>query len=90
MSRALSLRGPRTISSYFVMLFVHLSMSFVKLRRAAYLYFDPEGAVNIVATPAPTWPQAPSQRTVQVVSLVSGERVGGQSSQRRSRVGLVT
>jgi hypothetical protein len=56
MSRALSLRRPRTISSYFAMLFVHLPESFVKLSRAAYLYFDPEGAVNIAATLAPTWP----------------------------------
>lgn len=52
MPRALSLRRPRTIVSYFAMLFVYLSESFVKLSQATYLYLDPEGAVNIVATPA--------------------------------------
>lgn len=44
------------IASYFVMLFVYLSESFVKLRRVAYLYLDPKGAVNTSATLAPEWP----------------------------------
>jgi hypothetical protein len=44
------------IASYSVMLFVHLSESFVKLRRVAYLYLDPNGTVNTSATPAPEWP----------------------------------
>jgi hypothetical protein len=35
--RALSLRRPRMTASYSAMLFVHLSDSRVKLKRAAYL-----------------------------------------------------
>jgi hypothetical protein len=38
------------------MLFVHLSESFVNLSRMAYLYLDPEGDVDIAATPVPEWP----------------------------------
>jgi hypothetical protein len=42
-------------------LFVHLSDSSVKLRRATYLYLIPMGDVMIAAVPAPTWHHAPLQ-----------------------------
>lgn len=59
------------------MLFVHLSESFVEFSQATYLYLYLEGAINIVMTPAPEWPHAPSQRMIRVVSLVNGEGVVG-------------
>jgi hypothetical protein len=43
--RALSLRRPRMTASYSAMLFVHLSDSRAKLRRAAYLCLTPVGEV---------------------------------------------
>jgi hypothetical protein len=47
--RALSFRSPRMTTSYSSMLFMHLSDSSAKLRRAAYLYLRPVGDVIIVA-----------------------------------------
>jgi hypothetical protein len=41
-------------ASYFAILFVHLSDSSAKLRRAMYLYLRHVGDVIIVAVPAPT------------------------------------
>jgi hypothetical protein len=50
--RALSFRSPRMISSYSVMLFVHLSDSSAKLRCVSYLYLAPDGVVMTAAAPA--------------------------------------
>jgi hypothetical protein len=36
------------IASYFVMLFVHLLESFVKMRSAVYLYLHPKGVVHVL------------------------------------------
>lgn len=47
--RALSLRSPRMIASYFAMLFVHLSDSNAKFRRVVYLYLAPDGDVMTAA-----------------------------------------
>ena len=63
--RALSLRRPRMTASYSAMLFVHLSDSRAKLRRAAYLCLTPAGEVMTAAAPAPAWRHAPSQWIVQ-------------------------
>ena len=65
---ALSLRRPRMTASYSAMLFVHLSDSRAKLRRAAYLCLTPVGEVMTVAAPAPVWHHAPSQWIVQTFS----------------------
>jgi hypothetical protein len=51
--RARSLRSPRMTASYSAMLFVHLSDSSAKLRRATYLYLTLVGDVMIAAAPAP-------------------------------------
>jgi hypothetical protein len=52
--RARSLRSPKMTASYSAILFVHLSDSSVKRRRAMYLYLSHVGYVMIVAAPAPT------------------------------------
>jgi hypothetical protein len=52
--RALSFRSPRMTASYSSMLFMHLSYSSAKLRRATYLYLRLVGDVMIAAVPAPT------------------------------------
>jgi hypothetical protein len=49
------------------MLFVHLSDSKAKLRRAAYLYLTLMGDVMIAAVPTPAGHHAPSQWIVQTV-----------------------
>jgi hypothetical protein len=60
-SSAFTLRRPRIMASYSAMLFVHLSDSRAKLRRAAYLCLTLVGDVIIAAAPAPAWHHAPSQ-----------------------------
>jgi hypothetical protein len=65
---AFSLRRPRITASYSAMLFVHLSDSRAKLRRAAYLCLMPVGDVIIAAAPAPAWHHAPSQWMVHTFS----------------------
>jgi hypothetical protein len=55
-------------ASYSAMLFVHLSDSRVKLKRAAYLCLTPAGEVMTAAAPAPAWHHAPSQWIVQTFS----------------------
>jgi hypothetical protein len=67
--RALSLRRPRMTASYSAMLFVHLSDSRAKLRRAAYLCLTPAGEVMTAAAPAPAWHHASSQWIVQTFSV---------------------
>jgi hypothetical protein len=51
--RARSLQSPRMTASYSTILFVHLSVSSAKQRRAAYLYLSLVGDVIIVAVPRP-------------------------------------
>jgi hypothetical protein len=51
--RARNLRSPKMTASYSAMLFVHLSDSIAKRRRAAYLYLSPACDVMIVAALAP-------------------------------------
>jgi hypothetical protein len=51
--RARSLRSLRMTTSYSTILFMHLSDSSAKRRRATYLYLRPVGDVIIVAAPAP-------------------------------------
>jgi hypothetical protein len=53
MPRALSLQSPKMTTSYSAMLFVHLFDSRAKMRWATYLYLALDGAMMIVATPAP-------------------------------------
>jgi hypothetical protein len=65
---AFSLRRPRITTSYSAMLFVHLSDSRAKLRRAAYLCLTSVGDVIIVAAPAPAWRHALSQWMVHTFS----------------------
>jgi hypothetical protein len=65
---ALSLRRPRMMASYSAMLFMHLSDSKAKLRRAAYLCLMPVGDVIIAAAPTPAWHHAPSQWMVHTFS----------------------
>jgi DNA-binding MarR family transcriptional regulator len=50
--RARSLQSPRMTASYSAMLFVHLSDSSAKPRRAVYLYLTPAGDEIIAAAPA--------------------------------------
>src|SRR5687768_14527326 len=50
------------------MLFVHLSDSRAKLRRAAYLCLTLVGDVMIAAAPAPAWHHVPSQWMVHTFS----------------------
>jgi hypothetical protein len=66
--RALSLRRSRMTASYSAILFVHMSDSRAKLRRAAYLCLTPTGEVMTAAAPAPAWHHAPSQWIVQTFS----------------------
>jgi hypothetical protein len=68
--RALSFRSPKMAASYYVILFVHLSNSSVKLRHAAYLYLVPEGDVMTAIAPAHAWHHAPSQWIVQTISML--------------------
>jgi hypothetical protein len=56
------------MTSYSAMLFVHLSDSKAKLRRAVYLCLTPVGDVIIAAVPAPAWHHAPSQWMVHTFS----------------------
>jgi hypothetical protein len=51
--RVHSLRSPRMMASYSAILFVHLSDSSAKRRRATYLYLRPMGDVIIAITSAP-------------------------------------
>jgi hypothetical protein len=51
--RARSLRRPKIIASYSAMLFVHLSESSAKRRRATYLCLSPVGDVMITVAPVP-------------------------------------
>ena len=85
--RALSLRRPRITASYSAILFVHLSDSRVKLRRAAYLCLTPAGEVTTAAAPAPAWHHAPSQWIVQTFSTDGSSYVIGpvQSTTKSSR-----
>jgi hypothetical protein len=83
--RALSLRRPRMTASYSAMLFVHLSDSRAKLRRAAYLCLTPAGEVMTAAAPAPAWHHAPSQWIVQTFSADgSGYVIGPVQSTMKS------
>jgi hypothetical protein len=85
--RALSLRRPRITASYSNILFVHLSDSRAKLRRAAYLCLIPAREVTIAATPAPAWHHAPSQWMVQTFSVLGSGCVTGpvQSTTKSAR-----
>jgi hypothetical protein len=65
---AFSLRRPRITASYSAMLFVHLSDSRAKLRRAAYLCLTLVGDVIIAAAPALAWHHALSQWMVHTFS----------------------
>jgi hypothetical protein len=65
-----SLRSPSNTTSYSAILLVHLSMSLVNWRRAAYLNLMPEGEIRIAAAPTPVQPQAPSQYTCHGVSVM--------------------
>jgi hypothetical protein len=53
---------------YSAMLFVHLSDSRAKMRRAAYRCLTPAGEAMTAAAPAPAWHHAPSQWIVQTFS----------------------
>jgi hypothetical protein len=64
-------------ASYSAMLFVHLSDSRAKLKRAAYLCLTPAGEVMTAAAPAPAWHQAPSQWIVQIFSADGSDCVIG-------------
>jgi hypothetical protein len=55
-------------TSYSAMLFVHLSDSKAKLRRAAYLCLMHVGDVIIAAAPTPAWHHASSQWMVHTFS----------------------
>jgi hypothetical protein len=85
--RALSLRRPRMTTSYSAMLFVHLSDSRAKLRRAAYLCLTPAGEVMTAAAPAPAWHHALSQWIVQTFSSDGSDSVIGpvQSTTKSAR-----
>jgi hypothetical protein len=56
-------------TSYSAMLFVHLSDSRAKLKRAANLCLTSAGEVMTAAAPAPAWHHAPSQWIVQTFSV---------------------
>jgi hypothetical protein len=72
-------------ASYSTMLFVHLSDSRAKLRRAAYLCLTPAGEVMTAAAPAPAWHHAPSQWIVQTLSVNgSGYVIGPVQSTTKS------
>jgi hypothetical protein len=58
-----SLRSPSNTTSYSAILFVHLYVSFVNCRHAAYLSLMPESDTMTVVAPAPVLLQAPSQYT---------------------------
>jgi hypothetical protein len=53
---ALNLRRPSSTASYSAILFLHLSVSTVNYKCAAYLSLMPEGDIKIVAAPAPETP----------------------------------
>jgi hypothetical protein len=74
-------------ASYSSILFVHLSDSRAKLRRAAYLCLTPTGEVMTAAAPAPTWHHAPSQCIVQTFSTDWSGCVAGpvQSTTKSAR-----
>ena len=56
----------------------------LKLRRAAYLVFAPEGDSMIAAIPAPSLHQAPSQCTIQVSTEDSSLKIGDVHSAMKS------
>jgi hypothetical protein len=51
------------------MLLVHLSISFVNYRHAAYLNLMSEGETRTDIAPAPVLPQVPSQYTFHGMSM---------------------
>jgi hypothetical protein len=64
-----SLRSPNSIALYSAILLVHLSISLMNCRPAAYLNLMLEGEIRTVAALASVLHQAPSQYTCHGVSV---------------------
>jgi hypothetical protein len=58
---ALNLQSPNSMSSYSMILFVHLSVSLVNCSLAAYLRLILDGEISMAAASAPALPHALSQ-----------------------------
>jgi hypothetical protein len=60
-------------------LFVHLSDSRAKLKRAAYLCLTPAGEVMTAAAPAPAWHHAPLLELAHWSKLIQWGNVAAQT-----------